>query len=135
MFEFYITQSKDPQIFLGAFRQRLDSLNCKDLLGKLSNDRSLVSAAGSDLKHSVHAARFHYRLAHAGNHVRLRDCLIVPDRQCHIFISPMRERFIQKNMAGRRTHNVEHLHTLNALIHQPTEQSFPSPLRRHADPT
>ena len=88
-------------------RQLGNALDRVDLAHNLSEDRRLVTRAGSDLEHAV-ARREAQLLRHVRHHRRLRDGLAARDRQGAIVIGGGAERAGHKFLPWHGVHGPQH---------------------------
>src|ERR1051326_6298145 len=75
-----------------------DPLDGENALGALGEDRGLIPGPRTDLEHALLAAELE-RLAHRRDHVRLRDRLLLADRQRLVEIGSVAPRLFPEEVS------------------------------------
>ena len=84
-----------------------DPLDAEDAGGEASENRRRVAGAGTDFEHALVPTQLE-RLADRGDHPRLRDRLLILERQRRIRIGAAGEPLVDESLAGDLSHRREH---------------------------
>ena len=95
--------------------QHLDSFDCVDLSCQQRQQGCAVSGAGADFEHSIvgRHARF---LAHEGDGVRLRDCLLEANGKCPVVVRQFEKIARHEFMPRHPLHRLEHARIADAAL-------------------
>src|SRR5690554_1723690 len=133
MAEVDVTYAQGADPFLGFILKRLDTLNTIQSANQGSQYRGLITTAGSHLQHLVQRLVPQQQLRHAGHDVWLGDGLVETYRQRRIFISAMREGFINEDMAGGVQNLLQYPGISNPFRAQTLHQTHPGAFGGHTD--
>jgi hypothetical protein len=73
------------------------------------------------------------QLGHVRHNERLRYGLAITYRQSGIFVGPVGERFVDKQVTWNSAHHIQHKFIVDTLLSQPSYQAITSALRSHTN--
>ena len=113
---------------MAACRQAAVDLDRSDLLGQACDERGLITRARADLQYFIQRACSQQQLAHARDHIGLRDGLVTAYRQGSVFVSPARQCLVYETVPGHTVHRIEYPLITNPLtrktLHHSRTRSF-----------
>ena len=112
----HVRDARLPERLPGREGEGLDPLDREHLRRERGEERRLVARARADLEHPL-PAREAQRFKVAGVCERLRDRLIVPDRERGVLIGPVAQRYRDEPVSrrlGERLEDCEVAHALGA---------------------
>src|SRR5690606_9061280 len=112
--------------------KRLDTLNGIHRDAQLREHRCLIARAGADLQHPLRQAALDQQLAHASDHIGLRDGLSVADGLRRIVVSATCQGFLYEEMPQYGPHYIEHPRILDTTVAQAGNQPVARALRSHS---
>src|SRR5690606_14639373 len=129
----HVAQGELGQTLLGPVLQYLDAFHRDHPLDQLRQHGGLVTRAGADLQHLVERPAGEQQLGHAADHVRLRDGLVVADRQRGVLVGTVRQRLVDEQMARRPPDHFEYAGVGQPFLVETLDQPLARALRGHAD--